>query len=114
MDIAVPGDLKVKLKETERRDKYLDLARELTKIVEKESNVYSNCNWSTYTVTEWLIKRQKDLQKREIPNKSGNHPNSIIEIGQNTEKSPKDFKRLGFPQTQVKGHQLMLLWKTLE
>ena len=29
MDFAVPADHKVKLKESEKRDKYLDLAREL-------------------------------------------------------------------------------------
>ena len=32
---------------------------------------------------------------------------SIVEIDQNTEKSPGDLKRLAFTQTQVKDHQLM-------
>ena len=31
MDFAVPADHKVKIKENEKRDKYLDLARELKK-----------------------------------------------------------------------------------
>ena len=37
--------------------------------------------------------------------KSGNNPNySIVEIGQNTEKSPGYLRRLGVTQTQVKDH----------
>ena len=31
VDLAVPGDLRVKLKESEKRDKYLNLTRELKK-----------------------------------------------------------------------------------
>ena len=31
MDFAVPSDHRVKLKKTEKKDKYLDLARELKK-----------------------------------------------------------------------------------
>ena len=44
----------------------------------------------------------------------GDHPNdSIIENGQNTEKSPGDLRRLSVTQTPVKNHWLMLMWKTL-
>ena len=36
---------------------------------------------------------------------SGDHPNgSIIEIGQNTEKSPGDVRRLDVTQTPGKNH----------
>ena len=46
---------------------------------------------------------------------SGDYPNySIIEIGQNTEKSPGDLKRLSVTQTPVKDHQLTLYWKTIK
>ena len=31
VDLAVPADLRVKLKQSEKRDKYLELARELKK-----------------------------------------------------------------------------------
>ena len=48
MDFAVSADHKVKLKETEKSDKYLDLARELKnkqkKAMEHESNSDTNCN----------------------------------------------------------------------
>ena len=41
---------------------------------------------------------------------SGDHPNdSIIENGQNTEKSPRDLKRFAVTQTPVKDHKLTLM-----
>ena len=41
---------------------------------------------------------------------SGDHPNdSIIEDGQNTEKSPGDLRRLAVTQTPVNNHQLTLM-----
>ena len=46
---------------------------------------------------------------------SGDRPNdSIIEDGQNTEKSPGDLRRLAVTQTPVKKHQLTLVSKTLK
>ena len=36
VDFAVPADHKVKLKENEKGDKYIDLARELKKIMQHE------------------------------------------------------------------------------
>ena len=38
----------------------------------------------------------------------------IIEIDQNTEKSPGDLRSLVVTQTSVKDHQLTLMWKTLK
>ena len=41
---------------------------------------------------------------------SGDHPNnSIVENGQNTEKSPGDLRRLAVTQTSVRDHQLTLI-----
>ena len=49
----------------------------------------------------------------ENKGKSGYHLNySIAEIGQNTEKSPGDPRRLAVTQTPVKDHQQTLVWKT--
>ena len=36
---------RMKLKESEKKDRYLDLARELKKIMEHEDNNYTNCDW---------------------------------------------------------------------
>ena len=40
--------------------------------------------------------------------------NSIIKIGQNTEKSPGDLRRLAITQTPVRNYRLMLVLKTLK
>ena len=41
---------------------------------------------------------------------SGDHPNnSIIEDGQNTEKSPSDLRRLAVTQTPVKNNLRLLM-----
>ena len=44
MDFAVPADHSEKLKESEKKHKYLDLARELKKTVQHERDVYTNYN----------------------------------------------------------------------
>ena len=50
------------------------------------------------TVTKGLLNGLEDLEV--------GHPNdSIIENGQNTEKSPGDLRRLAVAQTPVKDHQ---------
>ena len=57
-------------------------------------------------VTKGLLKSLEDLEA------GGDHPNdSIIEDGQNTEKSPGDLRRLAVTQTPMKNHQLTLMWK---
>ena len=44
---------------------------------------------------------------------SEDHPNySIVEIGQNTTKSPGDLRRFAVTQTPVENHQLTLMGKT--
>ena len=44
VDFAVPADHRIKLKESEKRDKYLDLARELKKTKEHEGDNYTDCD----------------------------------------------------------------------
>ena len=45
VDFAVPADHRINLKESEKKDKYLDLVRELKKTVEHESNDSANWDW---------------------------------------------------------------------
>ena len=40
VDFAVPGDPRIKLKECEKKDKYLDLARELKKLWNMKVEIY--------------------------------------------------------------------------
>ena len=48
MDFAVPVDYRVKLKECEKRDEYLDLARDLKKTIEHERDDNTNCYWRSW------------------------------------------------------------------
>ena len=45
VDITAPAEHRIKLKECEKKDKYLDLARELKKAVEHAGDNYTNCDW---------------------------------------------------------------------
>ena len=59
------------------------------------------------TVTKGLLNRPGRFRSWRP---SGDHPNnSIIENGQNTEKSLGDLRRLAVTQTPVKDHQLTLM-----
>ena len=79
--------------------------------MEHEGGSYTNCDWCFWYSNERIIKETGGLG---IWRTIGDHPNySIIENGQNTEKSPGDLKRLAVTQTPVKDHQLTLIRKTL-
>ena len=45
VDFAVPADHRINMKESEKKNKYLDLAREIKKAVEHESKNCANCDW---------------------------------------------------------------------
>ena len=45
VDLGVPADHGIKLKESEKKDKYPDLARELKKTIEHEGDDYTNRDW---------------------------------------------------------------------
>ena len=112
MDFAVPANHKVKLKENEKKDKYLDLVRELKKIVKHKSEVYTNYNLSSWLSHRRIIKETEGLGNKRM---SGDHPNyCTTEISQNTEKSPGDLRRLAVAQTSVKDHRLTPMGKTLK
>ena len=97
MDFAVQADHRVKLKESEKKDKYQDLARELKKgTVKQESDFYTDSNWCS-----WYNYRRINKGTSGHGNKrtSEDHPNySIVKIDQNTEKSPGDLRRLAVTQ----------------
>ena len=62
MNFAVPTDHRIKLKECEKKDKYLDLARELKKDMEHEGDNYTYCVSALFTVTKGLLKELEDLE----------------------------------------------------
>ena len=65
MDFAVPADHKVKIEESEKSDKFVDLTRELQNTREHEGDCDINCNMCTWDITKGLIKRLEDLEIRE-------------------------------------------------
>ena len=96
MDFAVPADHRVKLKENEKRDKYLDLARELKKTMEYESDGDANCKWCARYCHQRIYTGTGERKNKRT---SGDYPNySIIKIVQNTEKSPGDLRRFAVTQ----------------
>ena len=96
MNLAVPANNRVKVKESKNRYKYLDLARELKKTVVHESNGDSNCNWCS-----WYS--QQSICSGTGNNKTcGDYPDySIIKIGQNTKQNPRDLRKLAVTQSLV-------------
>ena len=101
MNFAIPADHRLKLKESEKKKKkkkgkYLNWKKTKQKqtnkrTMEHESDVYTNCNWYTWHSHQMIEKG------------FGDYPNeNIIKIGQNSEKSPGNFRRFAVSQTPVK------------
>ncbi len=62
VDFAVQGDHSIKLKECEKRDKYLDLARELKKLWNMKVTIVPIVIGALGTVTNGLLKGLEDLE----------------------------------------------------
>ena len=104
MDFAVSADHRINLKESEKEDNYLDLARKLKKQWNMKVTIIPIVIGAPGTVTKGLI---KGLGNKRT---SGDHLNYyIIEIGRNTQKSPGELRRLAVTQTPVKDHQQLLM-----
>ena len=99
VDFAVPADHRIKLKECEKKDKYLDPVRQLKKLWNMQVSIIPIVIGAFGTVT----KRTGGLGSWWT---SKDHPNySITENSQNTEKSPGDLRRLAVTKTPVEDHQ---------
>ena len=61
-NFAVPADHRIKLKECEKRDKYLDLARELKKLWNMKVTIIPIVIGAFGTVTKGLLKSLEDLE----------------------------------------------------
>ena len=75
--------------------------------MEHESDGDRNCNWSV-----WYTYQKIGAGPGGLGNKknTGDHANyGIVEIGQNTERSPGDLRRLAATQTPVENHHLTLV-----
>ena len=92
MDFVVLADHRVKSNESEKRDKHLDLARELKKTKKKKYKTWRS-RWH-----QMINKGNGRLRNKRT---SEDHPdNSVIKINRDTEKSPADLKKLVITQIQ--------------
>ena len=64
VDFAVPADHRIKLKESEKRDKYLNLARKLKKLWNMKVTVIPIVIGTLGTVTKGLLQGLEDLEIR--------------------------------------------------
>ena len=62
MDLAVPADLKIKLKDCEKKDKYRHIARELKKTWNMKATIMPIGIGAFGTVTKGLLKGLEDLE----------------------------------------------------
>ena len=62
VDFAVPADHRINLKECEKKDKYLDLAREFKKLWNMKVTIVPIVNGALGTITKGLLKRLEDLE----------------------------------------------------
>ena len=62
MEFAVPADHRIKLKECEKKDKYLDIARKLKKLWNMKMMIIPIVFGAFGTVTKGLIMGQEDLE----------------------------------------------------
>ena len=101
VDIAVPADHRIKVKECEKKISTSTLL-ENWKAVEHEGDDCTNCNWRFWHINLRIIKGTGGHGSWWT---RGDHPNdSIIENGQNTEKSPGHLRRLAVTKTPVENH----------
>ena len=85
---------------------YLDLARDLKKLWNMQVTIIPIVIGVFGTVTKGLLKGLEELGWRT----GGDHPNdSIIENGQNTERSLGDLRGLAVTRSPVKNHRLTLM-----
>ena len=65
MEFADSADNRIKMKENEKKDKYLDLARELKKLWNMKVTIIQIVIGALGSVTEGLIKGLENLEIRE-------------------------------------------------
>ena len=80
------------------------------KFMEYDGDGDTNHNWSTWNGLQRFGKGSGRAGNRRMNWDYLNY--SITKIGQNTEKSPGDLRRLVVTQPPVKDHQLTQVWKT--
>ena len=84
----------------------------IKKTVEHEGDSDTNSNWCTRDNRKKAGKGTGRLRNKRTGRDLLDY--SIINIGQNTEKSPGDLRRLAVTTTPIRKYQLLLAWKTIK
>ena len=88
-----------KIERKQKKDKYLDLARELKKLWNMKVTVISMVICALGTITKGIGAETEEFGNKRM---SRDHPSyCIVKIGQNSEKSPGDLWRLVVSQTLI-------------
>ena len=77
--------------------------------MEREDADHMNFNCCSQNNPQWI-----DRETKRFRNQRTSWDYRIIKIGQNTEKSSGDLRRLAVTQTPVQNYHLTLVWKTLK
>ena len=104
VDLDVLIDHGVKLKESEKKDKYLDFTRELKKTVEQESEVCTNYNWCSWYSHQRNYKGSGGFGRVEIIKTIG-----LLRSARILRRVLGDLRRLAVIQTPVEDDQLTLM-----
>ena len=98
------------MKESEKKDKNLDLARELEKLWNMKVTVIPIITGTLGTVTKGLVQGLGDLEIRRCWETI--QTTVLLKSAQNTEESPGDLRRFAVTQIPVENYQLSPVTKT--
>ena len=107
VDFAVPADHRVKLKESEKKDNDLDLARELKKLGNMKVTVVPIVIGAFSAVTKGLVKGFEDLEIRGRLETI--QTTALLRTARILKRVLETLRRLFITQTPVKKHQLTLM-----
>ena len=110
VDFAVPADQRINLKESEKRDKYLDFSRELKKLWNMKVTIIPIVIGAFGTVTEGLLKRLEDL---EVGSRVEAHKQQHYWKLPEYREESWILDETCCHSISSENHQLTLMWKTL-
>ena len=109
VDFAVPADHRLILKENEKKDKYLDFARELKKLWNMKVTIVPIVIGALGTVTKGLLKGLEDL---EVGGRVETiQTTALLRTARLLRRVLETWGDLLSLKLQWKNHQLTLMWK---
>ena len=112
LDFAVPVNHRVKLKENEKKDKYLGLVRDLKKLWHMKVTIIPIVIGAFGTVTKGLLNELEDLEVGgRVETIQITSSLRTARILRRVLETWGDLRRLAVTQTPVEHHQLTLMWK---